>query len=240
MQVSHVALQTDSCNTLYVTKNTLTAYTIAIVQNAQALQYDQMHVVLQTARNQASLETPLRAEELMTAHFNLAVLTNEIHNTKTSDAQKLETTTLDAEPSASAADEETYVKIPSHRYAAHCDAKKQHPTGAVALTCRREYGLINGIPAGHETDDSWDNDSHTHEHTHMHNIVPLLSIRPWNNRPHRGHEQPHGQPNNINVRTGHAPYSRPWDNQPYGRHTRSQQALRARAYCKIQCRYPIQ
>ena len=36
----------------------LTAYTIAIVQNAQALQYDQMHSALQMARNQASLETP--------------------------------------------------------------------------------------------------------------------------------------------------------------------------------------
>ena len=58
-QVTNITLQTDSCNTLYITKNTLTAYTIAIVQNAQALQYDQMHVVLQTARNQASLETPL-------------------------------------------------------------------------------------------------------------------------------------------------------------------------------------
>ena len=42
-----------------------------------------MHVVLQTARNQASLEMPLRAEELMTAHFNLAVLSNEIDITKT-------------------------------------------------------------------------------------------------------------------------------------------------------------
>ena len=30
-QVSHVALQTDTCDTLYVKKNTLTAYTIAIV-----------------------------------------------------------------------------------------------------------------------------------------------------------------------------------------------------------------
>ena len=58
-QVTNVALQTDSCDTLYITKNTLTAYTIAVVQNAQALQYDQMHVALQTARNQASLETPL-------------------------------------------------------------------------------------------------------------------------------------------------------------------------------------
>ena len=39
-QVTHVSLQTDLCDTLYVTKNTLTAYTIAIVQNAQALHYD--------------------------------------------------------------------------------------------------------------------------------------------------------------------------------------------------------
>ena len=239
-QVSHVALQTDSCDTLYITKNALTAYTIAIVQNTQALQYDQMHLALQTARNQASLETPLRADELLTAHFNLAVLSNETDITKASDAQKPEAPALDAEPSASAVDEETYVKIPSCRYAANCDAKKQHPTGAVAPTCRSEYGLVNGIPAGYETDDSWDNDSHTHEHTHTHNIVPLLSIHPWNNCPYRGREQPHGQHNNINVRTGHAPYSRPWDNQPYGRRTRSQQALHARAYRKIQCRYQIQ
>ena len=68
-QVSDVSLQTDTCDTLYVTKNTLTAYTIAIVQNAQALQYDQMHAALQTGRNQSSLETPLRAEELLTAHL---------------------------------------------------------------------------------------------------------------------------------------------------------------------------
>ena len=60
-----MSLQTDTCDTLYVTKNTLTAYTIAVVQNAQALQYDQMHAALQTGRNQSSLETPLRAEELL-------------------------------------------------------------------------------------------------------------------------------------------------------------------------------
>ena len=199
-----------------------------------------MHVALQTARNQASLEMPLRAEELMTAHFNLAVLSNETDINKMSDAQKPEATTLDADPSTSTADEQTYVKIPSPHYAANCDTKKQHLTGAIAPTCRRDYGLVNGIPAGYETDDSWDNDSHTHEHTHTHNIVPLLTLCPWNNCPHRGRGQSHRQNNNINVRTGNAPYSRPWDNQPYGRHTRSQQALCARAYCKIQCRYPIQ
>ena len=132
MQISHIALQTDSCNMLYITKNALTAYTIAIVQNAQALQYDQMHVALQMARNQASLETLLRADELMTTHFNLAVLSNEIDINKTLDGQKPEATTLDTEPSATAVDEETYVKIPSCHYTANCDAKKQHPTGAVA------------------------------------------------------------------------------------------------------------
>ena len=150
-----------------------------------------MHIALQTARNQASLETPLRVEELMTAHFNLAVLSNETNINKMSDAQKPEATTLDADPSTSTADEQTYVKISSRHYAANCDTKKQHLTGAITPTCRRDCGLVNGIPAGYETDDSWDNDSHTHEHTHTHNIFPLLTLRPWNNHPYRGPGQPH-------------------------------------------------
>ena len=76
---------------------------------------------------------------------------------------------------------------------------------------------------------------------HTQNIVPLLALCPWRNSPHRGHEQQQPrQNNNTNVRTGHAPYSLPWDNQLYRRCTCSQQALHARAYCKIQRRYPIQ
>ena len=114
---------------------------------------------------------------------------------------------LPTDPSTSTADEQTYVKIPSRHYAANCNPKKQHPTRAIAPTCRRDHGLVNGIPAGYETDDSWDNDSHTHEHTHTHNIVPLLTLCPWNNCPHRGRGQPHRQNNNINVQTGNAPYS---------------------------------
>ena len=177
-QVSHVALQTDTCDTLYVTKNTLTAYTIAIVQNSQALQYDQMHTALQTVRNQASLETPLRAEELLTAHFNLAVLEDQKDTDTSPDAQKSTDTTQDVEPSASAPDDQTYVKIPS-RYAENSATRRPHPTGAVAPTCRCEYGLVNATLAGYESDDSWDNLSHTHEHTHTHNIVPLLTLCPW-------------------------------------------------------------
>ena len=49
----------------------------------------------------------------MTAHFNLAVLSNESNISKTIDAQKPETTTVDATPSTSTANEETYIKIPS-------------------------------------------------------------------------------------------------------------------------------
>ena len=243
MQVTNVALQTDSCDTLYVTKNTLVAYTIAVVQNLQMLQYDQMHVVLQMAQNQASLETPFRAEQLMTTHFNLAVLANETKTNETIDAQKPETTTVDAEPSTSTADEKMYIKIPSWHNAANRDPKKAHPTGTVVPTCRRNYRLVNGIPAGYETDDSWDHDSLTHElehtHTHTHNIVPLLALRTWTNHPNRGREQLHRQNNNINVRSDNVPYPRPWEGQPYRWHTRSQQALCARAYRKWQRRYPV-
>ena len=181
-QVSDVSLQTDTCDTLYVTKNTLTAYTIAIVQNAQALQYDQMYAALQTGRNQSSLETPIRAEELLTAHFNLAVLEDKTITDISPDAKKSPDNTQYADPSTSAPDDQTYVKILS-RYAENSATRRPHPTGAVAPTCRREYGLVNAIPAGYESDDSWDNLSHTHEHTHMHNIVPLLTLHPWRNSP---------------------------------------------------------
>ena len=239
-QVSDVALQTDTCDTLYVTKNTLTAYTIAIVQNSQALQYDQMHAALQSARNESSLETPLKAEELLTAHFTLAILEDQTIKQTSPDAEKSPDNTHNAEPSTSAPDDQTYVKIPS-RYAENSATRRPHLTGAVAPTCRREYGLVNTIPAGYESDDSWDNLSHTHDHTHTHNIVPLLTLRPWQNSPRRAPEQQQfRQQNTTNVRSGNAPYSRPWDSQPYGRRTRSQQALRARAYRKIQRRYPLQ
>ena len=125
----------------------MTAYTIAIVQNSQALQYNQMHTALQIARNQASLEMPLRTEELLNAHFNLAVLEDQKDIDISPDAPKPAATTQEADLSASVPDEQIYVKIPSH-HAGNSASMRQHPTGAVAPTCRREYGLVNGIPAG--------------------------------------------------------------------------------------------
>ena len=187
-QVSDVSLQTDTCDTLYVTKNTLTAYTIAIVQKRASPAVDQMHAALQTGCNQSSLETPLRAEELLTAHFNLAVLEDKTITNTSPDAKKSPDNTQDPDPSTSAPDDQTYVKIPS-RYTENSATRRPHPTGAVAPTCRHDYGLVNAIPAGYESDDSWDNLSHNHEHTHTHNIVPLLTLRPWHNSQRRGPEQ---------------------------------------------------
>ena len=156
------------------------------------------------------------------------------------DAEKSPDNTQNADPSTSAPDDQTYVKIPS-RYAENSAARRPHSTGAVAPTCRCEYGLVNAIPAGYESDDSWDNLSHTHKHTYTHNIVPLLTLHPWRNSQRKAPEQQQfRQQNTTNVRPGNAPYSLPWDNQPYGRRTCSQQALRARAYHKIQRRYLLQ
>ena len=110
----------------------------------------------------------------MTAHFNLAVLSNETNINKTLDAKKPEATNLDAELSTSTADEETYIKIPSRHNAANCDPKKQHPTGAVTPTCRREYRLVNGIRQVTRLMTLGTmilllmSDTHTHTHTHTH------------------------------------------------------------------------
>ena len=82
-----------------------------------------MHIALQTARNQASLETPIRAD------FNFVIISNEPNTNQRVDAKKSEATVLDADPSTSIADKETYVKIPSRQNTANRDPQKHHPTG---------------------------------------------------------------------------------------------------------------
>ena len=124
----------------------------------------------------------------MSAHFNLAVLEDQTIKHTIPDAEKSPDNIQNTEPSTSMPDDQTYVKIPS-RYAENNATRRMHPTGAVTPTCRRDFGLVNAIPAGYESDDSWDNLSHNHEHTHTHNIVPLLTLRPWRNSPRRPPEQ---------------------------------------------------
>ena len=240
-QVSEIALQTDLCDTIYINRDRLVAYTIAVVQNTQSLQYKQMQIALQMAQNQASLENPLRAKQLMKAHFNLAVLTEDTESGKPVNAQKKENAVADPDLSTSASDQETTHKTPYRSNSAVKTTRRAQPTSAVSPTCRRNYNLVHGIPAGYESDNSWDCNSTIGEPDCMRNndITPLVAFRVWTNCPNRGWGQSYGQGNNINMTNGNAPYSRLWHRQPYGRWTRNQQALRARAYHKWQCHYQV-
>ena len=211
------------------------------MQNTQSLQYKQMQIALQTAQNQASIETPLRAEQLMMAHFNLAVLTEDTGSFKVANAQQPETAVEDLGLTASASDQETPPKTPYRNSSATKNTGRAQPTGAVPPTCRRDHDYVIGIPAGYESDNSWDCNSNLGEPkcTCNNNITLLLAYRPWRSHSNRGQGQIYSQGNNITVQGGNAPHQRLWDRQPYRRKTRSQEALRARAYRKWLRRYQI-
>ena len=152
----------------------------------------------------------------MNVHFNLAVLTDDPSCNKNFNAPKSETAAVDATPSTSTADEETYVKIPSRNNSASRGTKQPQPTGTFSPTCQRDFSFDNSIPAGCESDDSWGLTSTAlePEQVHNHNIVPLLALRTWTNHPNRGRDQNYTQNNNIRVRNGNVPYSRLWEGQP--------------------------
>ena len=58
-EVSNIAIQTEHSDILYVSKDTLVADTITIVQNMKTFQFNQMQIAFQMAQNQASIETLL-------------------------------------------------------------------------------------------------------------------------------------------------------------------------------------
>ena len=234
-QVSTIGIQTESCDTLYVSKDTLIAYTIAVVQNTQTLQFEQTHVALQTAQNQASIETLLKAEQLMTAHFNLALLTDDIASNTHLDAPAGQTGIPASEPPTSADTEETICKALDTDQRPNRRERAPQPTSAVVPTYRADRGPIKGIPAGYESDNSWDfSDSGEADCSRAPRTTTLLAYTSWRGHPNRRREQNYGRGANISVRGGNAPHSRPWQNQPYGWRTRSQEALRVRAYHKWQ------
>ena len=239
-EVSDIAIQTESCDTIYVTTDTLVAYTIAVIQNTQTLQFEQMQVVLQTVQNHASIETPLRAEHLMTAHFNLAILTDNTASHTTVNAPTTETGVTDPGPLTFASEEETICKSPHPNSRANKCDKSVQLTGAVSPTCCGEPGPVRGILAGYESDNSWDfSDAGEQVCSQRCNTTLLVAYTSWRGRPNRERSQSYGQGNNIAVWGGNAPHLWPWQNQPYSCQTRSQQALRARAYCKWQCHYDL-
>ena len=132
------------------------AYTIAVVQNRQTLQFEQMQVALQTAQNHTSIETPLKAQHLMTAHFNLAILTDNTASQTVVNTSTTETSATEPGPSTFVSEEETICKSPHPNSHTTTRDKTAQPTGAVFPTCRGEPGPVRGIPAGYESDNSWD------------------------------------------------------------------------------------
>ena len=126
------------------------------MQNTLTLQFDQMQVALQTAQNHASIETPLKAEQLMTAHFNLAILTDNIASNSVIDAPTSEISIPDPGPAAFASEEETICKTPHLNSRSNKRDRSMQLTTAVLLTYRAEPRPVRGIPACYESDNSWD------------------------------------------------------------------------------------
>ena len=115
-----------------------------------------MQLVLQTAQNHASIETPLKAGQLMMAHFNLAILTDNIASNTYVDAPAGQTGIPASEPPTLADAEETICKaLHSNLRPSRRDQAPQ-PTSAVVPTYREDTGPVKGIPAGYESDNSWD------------------------------------------------------------------------------------
>ena len=128
---------------------------IAIVQNTQTLQFHQMQVALQMAQNHASIETPLKAEQLMTAHFNLAILTDDTASNRLVDALTSETSIPAPEPPTPASAEETICKALHLNSHANKRDRTTQPTSTVVPTYRADPGPVRGILAGYESDNSW-------------------------------------------------------------------------------------
>ena len=114
-----------------------------------------MQVALQTAQNHASIETPIKAEQFMTTHFNLAILTDDKASDSFVDAPTSETGIPPSDPPTPASAEETIWKAlhPNSRAIKH--DRSTQPTSAVVPTYQADPGPVRGIPVGYESDNSW-------------------------------------------------------------------------------------
>ena len=108
-----------------------------------------MQVALQTAQNHASIETPLKAEQLMTVHFNLAIVMDNIASNSVVDAPASETSIPDPGPIAFISEEETICKTPHPNSHTNKHDRSAQLTTAVLLTYQVEPGPVRGIPAGY-------------------------------------------------------------------------------------------
>ena len=176
----------------------------------------------------------------MSPHLDLAVLPDTKDSHSVMNASAVKTGAAEPESATFCPEEEMLCKSPHPNSCAAKRNRNPQLTDAVFKTCRAELGPIRGIPTGYESDDSWDiSDAADQDCSRHQNITTLVMYPSSHNRPNRGRDQSHRPPNTIAVRGHPTPHPRPWQNQPYGRCTRSQEALRARAYGKLQCCYQL-
>ena len=174
----------------------------------------------------------------MNSHFNIALLADyeqgvnaEMHTNSKSSPDTSGTNTDQTTPKElSTSQDQTAPSFTEDTANNH----KPSVTGCVLPLQCQHLGPVHGIPAGYESDDSWDA-ALTAAFEAEDNNIALLTYRYQNSNPtahprggQRGHFGPHGIPR-CNK---HEPGPRPWDNHPYSCCTRSQEALCAQAYKK--------
>ena len=233
-------------------KHILVGITKTVIQETQKQMYNAIEQSLQQTYATLSLETPVKAEEQSMQYINnenIVVLTSNTGNPPLTenDWQEIDDAwNLDGvqpslpspavQPAATSSDTTTPKVVASSTPADHISGAAAANTDTGRSTVSSRPGAyISPIPAGYETDDDY-----------------IAYYRPDNPRliatssTFAAHINFRGRPNNRQVR-GHRPYQQPqtfsrpppWHNRPYGRKTRSQEALRARAYRKVARRYPL-
>ena len=245
-------LNTDCTFDPQTVKHILVGITKTVIQETQKQMYNAIEQSLQQTYATLSLETPVKAEEQSMQYINnenIVVLTSNTGNPPLTenDWQEIDDAwNLDGvqpslpssaiQPATTSSDTTTPKVVASSTSADHISgAAAANTNTGRATVSSRPSAYISGIPAGYETDDDY-----------------IAYYRPDNPRliatssSFAAHINFRGSPNNRQVR-GHRPYQQPqtfsrpppWHNRPYGRKTRSQEALRARAYRKVARRYPL-
>ena len=105
------------------------------------------------------------------------------------DAPTSETSIPASEPPTPASAEETICKALHLNLHANKRDRSTQPTRTVVPTYRADPGPVRGIPAGYESDNSWDfSDGCEADCSHTPRTMTLLAYTSWRGHPNRGRE----------------------------------------------------
>ena len=126
-----------------------------VIQDTHNIVYDQMRTYYQTVHNQATVETPQRAQQLMNSHYNIALLVDykqvvnaEMH-TKSQPSPDTPGTDSDQTKLKEPATNKDQTTLSFAK-----DTVNNHKP-VLPLQCQHS-GMVCTIPAGYESDDSGD------------------------------------------------------------------------------------